>query len=73
MPKTLKAGLTALLMAFTLLLTSGGVSTAQDLQKGLKAYDKGDYATALLEFRALAEQGNALEHFPIIRVHIRLR
>ena len=31
----------------------------QDLQKGYVAYQRGDYATALLEWRPLAEQGNA--------------
>ena len=32
---------------------------AQDLQKGYVAYQRVDYATALLEWRPLAEQGNA--------------
>ena len=32
---------------------------AQDFQKGLEAFERGDYATALREFKALAEQGNA--------------
>ena len=32
---------------------------AQDFQKGWDAYDAGDYATALQEWRPLAEQGNA--------------
>ena len=30
-----------------------------DFEKGLNAYFKGDYATALLEWRPLAEQGYA--------------
>ena len=30
-----------------------------DFQKGLTAYESGDYATALREFEPLAEQGNA--------------
>ena len=30
---------------------------AQDFQKGLEAHDRGDYATALREFKALAAQG----------------
>ncbi len=30
-----------------------------DFQAGVEAYKQGDYATALKEFRALAEQGNA--------------
>ena len=33
--------------------------TAQDLNKGLNAYKAGDYATALKEWKPLAEQGNA--------------
>ncbi len=32
---------------------------AADLQAGLDAYERGDYATALEELRPLAEQGNA--------------
>ena len=32
---------------------------AQDFQKGYVAYQRGDYATALREWRPLAEQGNA--------------
>ena len=30
-----------------------------DYEKGLEAYDQGDYATALRELRPLAEQGHA--------------
>ncbi len=30
-----------------------------DFQAGLDAYDRGDYGTALKEFRPLAEQGHA--------------
>jgi len=47
------------MMTFTLLMTSGGVSFALDLQKGSEAYQKGDYAKALREWRPLAEQGDA--------------
>ena len=32
---------------------------AQDFQKGLAAYQAGDYATALQEWTPLAEAGNA--------------
>ncbi|NKB59506.1 MAG: sel1 repeat family protein [Alphaproteobacteria bacterium] len=32
---------------------------AQDMKKGLKAYKSGDYATAVKEWRPLAEQGHA--------------
>ena len=55
----MKRILTALMVAFTLLFMSGGMSFAQDLQKGLEAEEKGDYATAFQIFRALAEQGDA--------------
>jgi len=55
--------LTALVLGVTILLASGGGGYAQDFQKGLKAYNKGDYATALREWRPLAEQGNAGAQF----------
>ncbi len=32
---------------------------AHEIQKGLQAYERGDYATALREWRPLAENGNA--------------
>lgn len=34
-------------------------ASAQDMKKGLKAYKSGDYATALKEWRPLAENGHA--------------
>ena len=44
-----------------LLLTLLGANPAfsADLQKGLDAYNKGNFATALKELRPLAEQGVA--------------
>ena len=42
------------------LLGSAGLSARADLQKGRTAYDRGDYATALREWKPLAEQGDAL-------------
>ena len=59
----MKSILTALVLGVTILLASGGGGYAQDFQKGLKAYNKGDYATALREWRPLAEQGNAGAQF----------
>ena len=41
------------------LIGSAGVSWSADCQKGLTAYKSGDYATALREWKPLAEQGNA--------------
>jgi uncharacterized protein len=48
--------LTIALLLFTL---SALTSWAGDFQKGMSAYESGDYATALKEFAALAEQGDA--------------
>jgi hypothetical protein len=48
-----------LCLIFTVLLFSVGVSWSADFQKGLTAYDSGDYATALREWTPLAEQGYA--------------
>ena len=46
---------------FVLLLFLLGMNVAvgADFQKGADAYNKGDYATALKEWRPLAEQGHA--------------
>ena len=46
---------------FVLLLFLLGMNVAvgADFQKGADAYNKGDYATALKEWRPLAEQGQA--------------
>ena len=41
------------------LLFSAGSAWA-DFDDGLAAYQRGDYATALKEFRPLAEQGHAV-------------
>ena len=48
--------LTFLIVLFT--LTSNVVWSA-NYNQGLTAYNNGDYATALLEWKPLAEQGNA--------------
>src|SRR3977135_3984233 len=39
------------------------VATAADFSTGLSAYQKGDYETALKEWRPLAEQGEASAQF----------
>jgi TPR repeat protein len=59
MTRTLKA----LALGFALLMASNSVGYAQDFQKGLAAYIKGDYATALREWRPLAEQGLAAAQY----------
>jgi TPR repeat protein len=43
---------------FFILLGNIAVAHAADLEKGKKAYDSGDYESALLEFVPLAEQGD---------------
>ena len=52
-----------LILTMTVLLGSPGVSWGADFQKGLDAYERGDYATALKEFTPLAEPGYALAQY----------
>jgi hypothetical protein len=42
-----------------LCVSSGSVATAQDFDKGVAAYQAGDFATALQEFLPLAEGRNS--------------
>jgi uncharacterized protein len=52
--------LTAIIcLTLAVLLGSAGEGWSADYQKGLTAYQSGDYATALREWKPLAEQGNA--------------
>ena len=45
-------------------LTMGSATSAMaDFEAGVKAYDEGDYETALREFKALAEQGDTVAQF----------
>ncbi len=46
-------------LTLTLLLGSVGTSWGADFDKGVDAYKSGDFATALREWRPLAEQGHA--------------
>jgi hypothetical protein len=48
------------LLAALLLLTLAAPAWGQDFEKGLRAYEKRDYVTALRELRPLAEQGNSV-------------
>ena len=48
-----------LCLTLTVFLGRAGMSWRADLQKGLDAANRGDYATALRELKPLAEQGNA--------------
>ena len=53
----------AVALGLSLLFATVSVCSAQDLQKGLAAAQKGDYASAMREFRPLAAQGNAIAQF----------
>ena len=46
--------------SLTVLLGNAGVSLSADYQKGLDAANRGDFATALREWKPLAEQRNAV-------------
>lgn len=46
-------------LGISLLFATGGTAYTQDFEKGLEAAQKGDFATALNEWRALAAQGDA--------------
>ena len=46
-------------LTIAVLIGSAGMSWSADLQKGLAAYESGDYATALREWTPLAKQGDA--------------
>tara|TARA_B100001250_G_C19513946_1_gene662965 strand:- start:387 stop:563 length:177 start_codon:yes stop_codon:yes gene_type:complete len=48
-----------LCLTLTILFGSVRVSASADFQKGLDASERGDYATALREWKPLAVQGNA--------------
>ena len=52
-----------LTIALALLMTLSSPLVAQDFQKGLTAYEAGDYSTAFKELLPLAEQGNAQAQF----------
>ena len=52
-------------LTLIILLGSAGMSAGADFQKGYAAYQNKDYATALREWKPLAEQGNASAQFQI--------
>ena len=54
---------TFICLTLALLLGSMGISWSADFQKGFDAADKGDFATALKEWKPLAEQGDADAQF----------
>lgn len=52
-------------VAVALALLAAPPVVAQDLFKGLEAYQRGDYATALQELEPWAEQGDALAQYSL--------
>ena len=52
-------------LTFAVLLGSAGVSASADLNKGLSAFKRGDFITALREWKPLAEQGNSLAQYNV--------
>jgi uncharacterized protein len=52
-----------LCLTITVLLGSVGMSWGVDYLKGFAAYGSGDYATALREWKPLAEQGDAIAQY----------
>ena len=53
----MKRLLTILCLPAAILLLGAAEAGSADFQKGVEAYDAGDYAAALREFRPLAEDG----------------
>jgi hypothetical protein len=51
--------------AFIALLGSTGVSWSADVQKGWNAYESGDYAAALREWKPLAQQGDEYAQYSL--------
>ena len=58
-------------IALVLALLVALPASAQDFQKGLAAAKRGDYATALKEWRPLAEQGRAAAQYNLGQMYRR--
>jgi TPR repeat protein len=58
-----------ILMGFALLLLSSTEGWSSDYQKGLDAALRGDFETALREWKPLAEQGNAAAQHDLGRMY----
>ena len=58
-----------LALAVALLIALATPSQA-DFRDGVAAYDRGDYTTALEEFKPLAEQGNAQAQFSLGAMYV---
>ena len=56
-------------LTIAVLLGSAGLSWSADFKKGLTAYKSGDYATAMREWKPLAEQGDAESQYNLGVMH----
>ncbi len=52
-----------MLLAVVVVLTAAPACTDSDFNAGVKAYERGDYATALKKWRPLAEHGDAAAQY----------
>jgi TPR repeat protein len=59
-----------IILTFSMLLACG-VAGAADYDKGLKAYDSGDFNTALAQRTPLAERGEAGAQYSLGRMYFR--
>ena len=57
------------ILALITLITMVATGGAADFDKGSAAYDSGDYATALAEWKRLADQGIAFGQFSLGVMH----
>lgn len=57
------------LLAFIILAVLSVPAGAQDFELGLAAYDRGDFETAITEWRPIAEQGDARAQFNLGVIH----
>jgi TPR repeat protein len=58
-------------LGLSLLVASGGAGSAQDFQKGVEAYEKGDFAAALREWRFLAGVGDPRAQYNLALMYFR--
>jgi len=61
--------LTFLIILFTLSFNVGCSGGSGDLDKGIKAYENGDYKTAVREWKPLAEKGDAIAQHKLGRMY----
>ena len=60
-----------ILAALALSLAAIAPASAQDIQRGFDAFNRGDYAEAHFQFRLLAEQGDARAQYTLGTMYYR--